>query len=38
MISFGPDLEDVHTFKENLSISSVEKVWEFTKALLERIK
>ncbi len=38
MISFGPDLEDVHTFKENLSISSANKVWKFVKTLLEEIK
>ena len=38
MISFGPDLSDVHTFNEHLSISSVNRVWEFTKLLLEKIK
>lgn len=38
MISFGPDLSDVHTFNENLSISSVKRVWDFTKTLLENIK
>jgi dipeptidase D len=38
MISFGPDLSDVHTFNEHLSISSVNRVWQFTKHLLEKIK
>lgn len=38
MISYGPDLEDVHTFNENLSIISVGKVWKLTKNLLKRIK
>lgn len=33
-ISFGPDMFDVHTPKERLSISSVARVWEFLKALL----
>lgn len=33
-ISFGPDLVDVHTPNETMSISSVQRVWEFLKALL----
>jgi dipeptidase D len=35
MISFGPNLYDVHTEKEHLSISSVERVWKFLVKLLE---
>lgn len=35
MISFGPNLYDVHTEKEHLSISSVERVWRFLVKLLE---
>lgn len=38
MISFGPNLYDVHTPEEHLSISSVERTWEFLKKLLENIK
>lgn len=38
MISFGPDLYDVHTEKEHLSISSVERIWKFLIRLLEDIK
>lgn len=37
MLSFGPDIFDVHTEKEHISISSVERVWEFLVALLESI-
>lgn len=33
-ISFGPDLFDVHTPNEKMSISSVQRVWEFVKAVL----
>lgn len=33
-ISFGPNLTDVHTTREALSISSVQRVWEYLKALL----
>lgn len=38
MISFGPNLYDVHTEKEHLSISSVQRVWEFLIKLLESLK
>lgn len=38
MISFGPNLYDVHTSEEHLSISSVERTWEFLKALLVNLK
>jgi dipeptidase D len=38
MISFGPNLYDVHTYEEHLSISSVERTWEFIKALLANLK
>ncbi|MBQ9033799.1 MAG: M20/M25/M40 family metallo-hydrolase, partial [Lachnospiraceae bacterium] len=34
-ISAGPDLENVHTVKERMKISSVEKVWTFVRRLLE---
>jgi len=38
MISFGPNLYDVHTSEEHVSISSVERTWEFLKALLVNLK
>lgn len=38
MLSFGPNLYDVHTEKEHLSISSVERVWKFLVKLLEDLK
>ncbi|NLW41144.1 MAG: aminoacyl-histidine dipeptidase [Tissierellia bacterium] len=38
MISFGPNLYDVHTEKEHLSISSVKRVWKFLIKLLEELK
>lgn len=34
-VSFGPDILDIHTTRERLSISSVKRVWEF---LLEVLK
>lgn len=33
-ISFGPNLYNVHTPNEKMSISSVERVWEYLKAIL----
>ncbi len=38
MISFGPNLYDVHTPNEHMSISSIERVWNFIKKLLENVK
>ncbi len=38
MISFGPDLYDVHTPNEHMSISSVERTYKFLKALLANLK
>ena len=34
-ISIGPDMQDVHTTEEKLSISSTKRVWEF---ILEVLK
>lgn len=28
-VSFGPDIKDIHTTKEQLSISSTKRIWEF---------
>lgn len=33
-VSMGPDMKDVHSVDETLSISSVARVWEYLKALL----
>jgi dipeptidase D len=38
MISFGPDMYDVHTPNEHLSISSTQRTWEFLLRLLKEIK
>lgn len=38
MISFGPDMYDVHTPEERLSISSTIRVWEYLKEVLKRLK
>ena len=37
-LSYGPDMWDIHTPSERLSISSVQRVWEFIKELLKRMK
>ena len=37
MISFGPDLRHPHSPDEAISISSVERVWDYLKATLEDI-
>lgn len=38
MISMGPNIYDVHTPKEHLSISSVDRMWKFLKELIISIK
>lgn len=38
MISIGPDIRDVHTPNENLSISSTKRVYEFLVEVLKKIK
>lgn len=38
MISFGPDLFDVHTPQEHMSIKSVKNVWEYLLEVLKEIK
>lgn len=35
-ISFGPDIRNIHTTEESLSISSTERVWNYLVKLLER--
>lgn len=38
IIAIGPDLFDIHSPQESLSISSVARVWEYLVELLRRIK
>ena len=38
MISMGPDIYDVHTPKEHLSVYSVDRMWKFLKELIISIK
>lgn len=35
-ISFGPDIRNIHTTEESLSISSTERVWNYLVRLLEK--
>lgn len=35
-VSFGPNMSNIHTTEETLSISSVQRVWQYLVALLER--
>lgn len=37
-ISFGPDLKDIHTYRERMSISSVERTWKLLTSVLQQIK
>lgn len=37
-ISYGPQMEDIHTTNEKLSISSTLRTWELTKATLAKLK
>lgn len=36
-VSIGPDMKNIHTTEETLSISSTERVWKFLLALLEEL-
>ena len=36
MISFGPNLLDIHTPKERAEIMSIERVWNFLTAVLKK--
>ncbi len=37
-VSFGPNLKDIHTTKETMSISSVQRVWKFLLEVLKESK
>ncbi len=36
-VSFGPQMYDIHTSRERLSIASVERTWNYLTAVLERL-
>lgn len=38
MVAFGPNMYDVHTPNEHISISSIERTWEYLMAVLREIK
>ncbi|MDO5559889.1 MAG: aminoacyl-histidine dipeptidase [Oscillospiraceae bacterium] len=38
MVSFGPDIENVHTTSERMNIESVQRCWEYLKAVLKKLK
>ena len=37
-VSLGPDMQNIHTTEEKLSVSSAERVWEYLLAVLKKIK
>lgn len=37
-VSIGPDMKDIHTSEERLSISSVQRVWEYLTEVLREIR
>lgn len=38
MVSFGPDLENVHTPAERMSVQSVKRCWEYLRRVLELLR
>ena len=36
-VSFGPDIFDIHTTRERMSISSVQRTWEFLLEVIETL-
>ncbi len=38
IVSFGPDIENIHTPREKLSISSVKRTWEYLLQVLENCR
>lgn len=37
-VSFGPDLFDIHTFRERMPVSSVQRTWKMVLEVLKRMK
>ncbi len=38
IVSFGPDLENIHTPKERMNVASVGRTWDYLKEILKRCK
>lgn len=38
MVSIGPDMENVHTPEERISISSIARTWDYLKEVLKQLK
>ena len=36
-VSFGPDMQDIHTTRERLNVASVARTWEYLLAILRRL-
>jgi dipeptidase D len=36
-VSFGPDIFDIHTPAERMSVSSVQRTWEYVLEILKRL-
>ena len=36
-VSFGPDMQDIHTTRERLSVASAARTWKYLLAVLERL-
>ena len=37
-VSFGPNILDIHTTSERISISSIQRVWAYVKEILKRLQ
>ncbi|MDO4166748.1 MAG: aminoacyl-histidine dipeptidase [Eubacteriales bacterium] len=37
-VSFGPDMQDIHTPKESMNVDSVRRTWEYTLEILKQLK
>jgi dipeptidase D len=37
VVSFGPELRDIHTPRETMDLASVERTWRFILSVLEKL-
>lgn len=37
-VSFGPDMMDIHSFNERIDIASTERMWNYLKGVLAKLK
>jgi dipeptidase D len=37
-VSFGPDMDNIHTTSESMSVASVQRTWDYLKEVLKRLK